>query len=104
MRYFSESENDHKAFHAILNKYIPEKPGRTRDRLLTYLDGLPERQKREYYVKAMEQAYDDFGRSIDADALRHYKEFMKQVKTKLRTKIDISENEVNKVVKQFIQE
>ena len=90
MRFFSESENDHKAFHKILNKYIPEKPGPNRDDLLTYLNGLPEEQKREYYVKAMEQAYDDFGRSIDADALRHYKEFMKQVKTKLRTKIDIS--------------
>ena len=97
------SLDDHNAFHKILNKYIPEKSGKTRNRLLTYLDGLPEEQKREYYVNAMEKAYDDFASTLTDDSFP-YDTFMEQVQAKLRTKVNISEDEVNKVVKQFIEE
>ena len=97
------SLDDHNAFHSILNKYIPEKPGPNRDDLLTYLNGLPERQKREYYVNAMEKAYDDFASTLTDDSFP-YDTFMEQVEAKLRTKVNISEGEVSKVVEQFIKE
>jgi hypothetical protein len=97
------SLDDHNAFYSILNKYIPESPssGR-RTKLLQKLSGYDERQKREYYVRALEKAYEEF--AGNDTSLQYYKtDFMQQVSTKLRSKISVSINEVQKTdIKEII--
>jgi hypothetical protein len=89
------SLDDHNAFHSILNKYIPESPSSGRRTKLIQeleLSGYTEDQKREYYVRALEKSYEEF--AGNDDSLQYFKDFMKQVDNKLRTKIDVSDNEV----------
>ena len=72
------SLDDHNAFHSILNKYIPEKESARRALYDSWDDlDLTPSERNEYMVRAMEKAYDDFGKTRDNGSLDHYNKFMK---------------------------
>ena len=87
-------ESDHKAFHSILNKYVPENI-KSRDVLFDYLDNeleLSTNEKNEYMVRALEKAYQEFSSKANDGSLNHYNTFMEQVREKLRTKATLEES------------
>jgi hypothetical protein len=84
--FFSESENDHKAFHKILNKYIPEGPSsKRRTTLLQELLGYTEEQKESI----MSEHYKNLTKNLLAVMLLYSTiktDFMEQVSTKFDQK------------------